>query len=67
MVWTFQKGKGRVFASIMGHYTWTFDDPLFRILALRGLAWAAGEPVHRFDHVKDARLPGGEKTPLPPP
>ena len=49
LVWTFEKGKGRVFASIPGHYTWTFDDPLFRILALRGVAWAADEPVARFD------------------
>ena len=49
MIWTFQKGKGRVFASIVGHYTWTHDDPLFRVIALRGLAWAAGEPVGRFE------------------
>jgi putative heme-binding domain-containing protein len=67
MIWTFQKGKGRVFASIMGHYTWTFDDPLFGILALRGLAWAAGEPTHRFDDLQAAPLPGGEKTPRPTP
>jgi putative heme-binding domain-containing protein len=50
LVWTFQKGTGRVFASIPGHYDWTFDDPLFRILALRGVAWAAGAPVWRFDN-----------------
>jgi putative heme-binding domain-containing protein len=49
LVWTFQKGAGRVFGSIPGHYTWTFDDPLFRILALRGLAWACGGPVARFE------------------
>ena len=49
LVWTYSKGKGRVFASIIGHYTWTWDDPLFRILALRGVAWAAGAPVGRFD------------------
>jgi putative heme-binding domain-containing protein len=51
LVWTFQKGTGRVFASIPGHYDWTFDDPLFRILALRGVAWAAGAPVWRFDNL----------------
>ena len=28
LIWTFQRGKGRVFASIIGHYTWTWDDPL---------------------------------------
>src|SRR5713226_11168 len=49
LLWTFQKGKGRVFASIPGHYSWTFDDPLFRVLALRGVAWAADEPVRRFE------------------
>jgi type 1 glutamine amidotransferase len=48
-MWTHEKGKGRVFVSIPGHYTWTFDDPLFRILILRGMAWAAGEPVDRFN------------------
>lgn len=49
LVWTFQKGAGRVFGSIPGHYTWTFDDPLFRILALRGLAWVCGQPELRFN------------------
>ncbi|HKS37339.1 MAG TPA: ThuA domain-containing protein [Verrucomicrobiae bacterium] len=64
MIWTFQKGKGRVFASIMGHYTWTFDDPLFRTLALRGLAWAAGEPAHRFDDMPSEPLPDSQKASL---
>ncbi len=49
LVWTFEKGPGRVFGSIPGHYTWTFEDPLFRLLALRGLAWACREPESRFD------------------
>src|SRR5262249_53431348 len=48
LLWTCERGKGRVFVSILGHYTWTFDDPLFRVLVLRGLAWAAGEPVDRW-------------------
>jgi type 1 glutamine amidotransferase len=52
LLWTFQKGKGRVFASIIGHYTWTWDDPLFRVLALRGVAWAAGEPAARLEWLK---------------
>lgn len=50
MVWTYQKGKGRVFASILGHYTWTLDDPLFRILVLRGIAWAAGADPTVLEH-----------------
>ena len=49
MIWTFQKSKGRVFASILGHYSWTHDDPIFRILVLRGMAWAAGADVRRLE------------------
>lgn len=49
MVWTYSRGRGRVFASILGHYARTYDDPLFRLLVLRGLAWAAGGPESRFD------------------
>lgn len=48
LMWTHEYGKGRVFVSIPGHYTWTFDDPLFRVLILRGMAWAAKEPEDRF-------------------
>lgn len=43
LIWTFERGKGRVFASIVGHYTWTFEDPFFELLARRGIAWAAGD------------------------
>jgi type 1 glutamine amidotransferase len=49
LIWTFEKGKGRVFASIPGHYTRTLDDPLFQTIILRGIAWAAGDSVGRFD------------------
>jgi type 1 glutamine amidotransferase len=48
LFWARKHGKGRVFVSIPGHYTWTFDDPLFRLLLLRGMAWSAHEPVDRF-------------------
>ena len=48
-MWAQESGKGRVFVSIPGHFSWTFDDPLFRVLLLRGIAWAAGEPVDRFN------------------
>jgi type 1 glutamine amidotransferase len=48
-VWTYENGPGKVFVSIPGHYSWTFDDPLFRVLLLRGIAWTAGEPVDRFN------------------
>lgn len=49
LFWTIEPGNGRVFVSIPGHYSWTFDDPLFRILLLRGIAWTAKEPVDRFN------------------
>jgi type 1 glutamine amidotransferase len=49
MAWTVRRGKGRVFATILGHYSWTFDDPLARVILLRGMAWAAGEPTSRFE------------------
>lgn len=48
-MWVTEQSGGRVFVSIPGHYSWTFDDPLFRILLLRGIAWTAGEPVDRFN------------------
>jgi len=51
LFWTRSQGKGRVFVSIPGHYSWTFDDPLFRVLILRGMAWTAGEPVDRFNEL----------------
>jgi putative heme-binding domain-containing protein len=46
---------GRVFVSIPGHFAWTFDDPIFRLLLLRGIAWTADEPV---DRLNDLVLPG---------
>ena len=50
ILWTDEPaGGGRAFVCIFGHYMWTFDDPLFRLLLLRGMAWAAGEPSTRFD------------------
>jgi len=51
LFWTMEPGKGRVFVSIPGHFSWTFDDPLFRVLLLRGIAWSAGEPVDRFNEL----------------
>jgi type 1 glutamine amidotransferase len=51
LFWTTEPGRGRVFVSIPGHFSWTFDDPLFRVLLLRGIAWAAREPVDRFNEL----------------
>jgi type 1 glutamine amidotransferase len=49
VVWAYERGRGRVVASTLGHFDWTFDDPLFRTILLRGLAWAAGDSPYRFD------------------
>lgn len=51
LFWTCEPANGRVFVSIPGHFSWTFDDPLFRVLILRGIAWTAGEPVDRFNNL----------------
>ena len=50
-MWVRDHHPGRVFVSIPGHYSWTFDDPLFRILLLRGIAWTAKESVDRFNEL----------------
>jgi len=49
--WTYEAPdtKSRVFVSIFGHFYWTFDDPYFRLMLLRGMAWAAKDDVYRFD------------------
>lgn len=48
-IWVRDHKPGRVFVSIPGHYSWSFDDPLFRILLLRGIAWTSSEPIDRFN------------------
>jgi type 1 glutamine amidotransferase len=51
MFWTHTYGKGRVFGCVMGHNVWTFDDPYFRIILLRGIAWAGGQSVYCLDNL----------------
>jgi type 1 glutamine amidotransferase len=51
MFWAFDRSKGRVFGCVPGHYSFAFDDPLFRLLLLRGMAWAAHEHPYRFDEL----------------
>jgi putative heme-binding domain-containing protein len=43
--WEREYYGGRVFVCIPGHYVWTFDDPIYRALLLRGICWAAGKSV----------------------
>lgn len=56
--WTYEVDEGRVFVSIPGHFMWTFDDPAFRLLLMRGIAWAGRRNVDRFDDLilLDARV-----------
>jgi hypothetical protein len=50
-LWTRTVGPGRVFVALPGHYNWTFDDPIFRLLAFRGITWAARQPAARLDEL----------------
>jgi putative heme-binding domain-containing protein len=47
-LWTRNVGKGRVFVSVPGHYNWTFDDPIYRVLVFRGICWAGNQPLDRL-------------------
>jgi len=49
MFWACEPAGGRVFGCVLGHFTWTFDDPYVRTLLLRGIAWAGGTNPYRFD------------------
>ena len=51
LFWTLEPQNGRVFVSIPGHFSWTFDDPLFRILLLRGMCWTAKQPIDRLNEL----------------
>jgi putative heme-binding domain-containing protein len=63
LVWTKEAGKGRVFCCVPGHYTWTFDDPLYRVLLLRGICWTARQPVELLSALATvgARVEGAAK------
>lgn len=41
--WSTERGKGRVIGCVPGHYTWTFDDPLYRLLVLRAICWTGNQ------------------------
>jgi len=60
-LWTLERDQSRIVACIPGHYTWTFDDPLFRILVLRSVCWAAKE--QNVDRLADLALIGARVVP----
>jgi putative heme-binding domain-containing protein len=54
-MWTQEPATGgRIFVTLGGHYSWNFDDPMFRTLVLRGIAWSVKEPVDRFNNLIEA-------------
>ncbi len=61
-MWTREAGKGRVFVSIPGHYSSTYDDPIYRTLIFRGMMWSVREPVDRLAPLVPISVSG-----LPPP
>ena len=46
--WTYTSGKGRVFGTTTGHFTYTYHDPMYRLLLVRGIAWALEEKPEAF-------------------
>jgi type 1 glutamine amidotransferase len=48
VMWTKLSRNGKVFVSVAGHFTATHNDAYFRLLLLRGMAWASGEKFDRF-------------------
>ena len=46
--WTYTSGKGRVFGTTTGHFTYTYFDPHYRILLMRGIGWALNEDPAPF-------------------
>ena len=48
VMWTTEVGQGRVFVSGAGHNYFTFNDPYFRIILLRAMAWTMHESFDPF-------------------
>ena len=48
VMWTKEIGRGKVFVSLVGHNYFTFNDPFFRIILLRAMAWTMNESFDPF-------------------
>ena len=46
--WAYTSGSGKVFGTTTGHYTYTYFDPMYRILLFRGIAWVLDEDPASF-------------------
>jgi type 1 glutamine amidotransferase len=64
-LWCRETGGGRIFVSLPGHYRWTFDDPLFRLVVLRAIAWCARRPEGQLEPLAalGARFAAGPSRP----
>ena len=56
VIWTKTRGPGRVFACVLGHNYFTFNDPYFRIILLRAMAWTMNESFDPFKPLVTANL-----------
>lgn len=63
-IWVKESGPARVVGCLPGHYTWTLDDPIYRLLVLRALAWAARDPD--IDRLSELSLVGARLAPRVP-
>ncbi len=48
VIWTKEVGKGKVFGTILGHNWFAFNDPYFRIMLFRAMAWTMDESPDPF-------------------
>jgi len=48
VMWTKEVGPGKVFVTAAGHNYFTFNDPYFRIILLRAMAWTMNESFDPF-------------------
>ena len=55
-MWTKEVGRSRVFVSSAGHNYFTFNDPYFRIILLRAMAWTMRESFDPFKPLVTAHL-----------
>jgi putative heme-binding domain-containing protein len=60
-LWTLERERSRIVVCIPGHFTWTFDDPLYRILVLRSICWAAR--LEEIDRLAELSVIGARVAP----
>ena len=56
VAWTKEVGKGKVFGTILGHNFFAFNDPYFRIMLLRAMAWTMDESFDPFKPLVNLHL-----------